>query len=74
MLELFHALTDLDSVAARTRIVERDLVERIRFRNVVYPEVQSDFAARGGTRLPALWDGASLHQGKDAVLALLDSL
>lgn len=73
-LELFHATNDVDSAAARQRVVERGLEARIRFRNIFYPEVQRDFAARAGSRLPALWDGARLVEGKSAVLALLDQL
>lgn len=72
--ELFHATNDEDSAAARKEVVERGLVERIRFRNIFYPEVEADFRARGGTRLPALWDGATLHQGVAAVRAAFDRI
>jgi hypothetical protein len=72
--ELFHATNDADSAAARQRVVARGLEARIRFRNIFYPEVQRDFAARAGARLPAIWDGARLIEGKDAVLAWLDAL
>jgi hypothetical protein len=74
MIELFHATNDADSAAARRRVVELHLEERIRFRNVFYPEVQADLEARGGTRAPALWDGARLIEGRAAVLAFLDAL
>jgi hypothetical protein len=74
MIELFHATTDADSAAARKVVVDRGLVEKIRFRNVFYPEAQADFTARGGTRLPAVWDGARLHEGLDAVLLALSSV
>lgn len=74
MSELFHATNDADSAAARTAVVERGLVERVRFRNIFYPEVQADFGARGGARLPALWDGSRLHQGLDAVLLALSAI
>jgi hypothetical protein len=36
--------------------------------------VQADFGARGGTRLPALWDGDKLIQGEEEVLAALETL
>jgi hypothetical protein len=72
--ELFHATNDEASAAARREVVARGLTERIRFRNIFYPEVQADFDARGGTRLPAWWDGATLHQGVDAVLAAIAAL
>ncbi|HZS39753.1 MAG TPA: hypothetical protein VFF06_23130 [Polyangia bacterium] len=74
MIELFHATNDADSAAARKRVVDRALVEKIRFRNVFYDEVKADFAARGGTTLPALWDGERLHQGLDAVLLALSAI
>ncbi len=71
---LFHATNDADSAAARRRVVERGLEGRVRFRNVFYPEVQTDLAARGGGRTPALWDGARLIEGREAVLAFLDGM
>ncbi len=73
-IELFHATNDADSAAARLRVVERGLEARIRFRNIVYPEVQRDFASRSGTRLPAIWDGTRLVEGRQPVLAYLDAL
>ncbi len=74
MLELFHATNDADSAHARKRVVERGLVERLRFRNIFYPEVQADFTARGGTLLPAIWDGQQLVEGWPAVAHFLDEL
>jgi hypothetical protein len=74
VIELFHATNDEGSAAARKRVVDRDLVDKIRFRNVFYPEVQADLTARGGTTTPAIWDGAQLIVGKDAVLAFLDAM
>jgi hypothetical protein len=75
MIELFHATNDPDSAAARKRVTDRGLVERIRFRNIFYPEVQADLSALGGDgRPPALWDGTRLIEGRDAVLAFLDAL
>ncbi|HXU72236.1 MAG TPA: hypothetical protein VN947_23090 [Polyangia bacterium] len=73
-IELFHATNDAGSAAARQRVVERGLVEKIRFRNVFYPEVQADLTARGGKDTPAIWDGARLIEGRDAVLAFLDGM
>lgn len=72
--ELFHAVADSGSAAARKRVVELGLEGRIRFRNVVYDEVRADFDKRGGRHLPALWDGVTLHQGAEAVVALLEAL
>jgi hypothetical protein len=73
-IELFHATNDADSAAARQRVVAHGLEARIRFRNVFYPEVQADLRARGGENAPALWDGARLISGRDAVLAFLDAI
>ena len=74
MTELFHATNDEGSAAARKLVVDRDLVEKIRFRNVFYPEVQADLDARGGKTTPAIWDGARLIEGRDAVLAFLEAM
>jgi hypothetical protein len=74
VIELFHATNDEASAAARQRVVDRGLVEHIRFRNIFYPEVETDLRARGGTSTPAVWDGARLIEGRDAVLAFLDAI
>lgn len=76
MIELFHAVNDGgDSAAARGFIVEHELGARVRFRNVFYDEVRADLTARGGSgRTPALWDGARLVEGREAVLAALAAL
>jgi len=74
MIELFHATNDAGSAAARKLVVDRDLVGKIRFRNVFYPEVQADLDARGGKTTPALWDGERLIEGREAVLAFLSAL
>jgi hypothetical protein len=70
-MELFYTIADPDCAAARREVMERGLKELVDFRNMYYPEVVHDFEARGGARLPALWDGATLHQGLDAVLRAL---
>jgi hypothetical protein len=74
VIELFHATNDADSAAARKRVTERGLEERIRFRNVFYAEVQADLTARGGSATPAVWDGTTLIVGRDGVLAFLDAM
>jgi hypothetical protein len=74
MIELFHATNDEGSAAARKRVVDRGLVDKIRFRNVFYAEVEADLRARGGGATPAIWDGARLLVGRDAVLAFLDAM
>lgn len=73
--ELFHSVVDGGASArARTFIVEHGLKEQISFRNVYYAEVAADLAARGGSQTPALWDGARLVEGGEAVLAALEAL
>jgi hypothetical protein len=69
--ELFHEVAQPASAQARKLVSEYGLLKLIRFRNVFYPEVQADFAARGGRELPAIWDGTTLVQGGAAVLARL---
>ena len=65
--ELFHAIADAPSATARKLVISLGLEGKVRFRNAVYPEVQADLSARGGTLLPALWDGVALHQGLEQV-------
>lgn len=72
--ELFHAIGDEGSAAARRAVVELGLEGRVRFRNMAYPEVEADFRARGGAVLPGFWDGAKLLEGPDPVLAALRAL
>ena len=69
--ELFHLISDPPSAQARLYVVDHALEDRVRFRNLTYPEVQEDFRARGGLTSPALWDGHTLHQGAEAVVARL---
>jgi hypothetical protein len=69
--ELFHAIGDSGSAAARRALVELGLEQRVRIRNIFYPEVESDFRARGGRTLPAYWDGTVLLEGEEPVLAAL---
>ncbi len=73
-IELFHAIGDAGSAVARRFVVEHGLEEKVRFRNLHYPEVEADFRARGGTTLPALWDGTRLAEGEEAAIAALARL
>lgn len=72
-LVLYHRIGDPDSAAVRRRIVELALKPRIDFQNVD-DEGAAAFAAHGGRSVPALWDGARLHEGRDAVVRLLARL
>lgn len=72
--QLFHAISDEGSAEARRLVVELGLGERVRFRNLTYPEVEADFRAHGGTRPPALWDGHALLEGAEAVTSALRRL
>lgn len=74
MPELFHEIADADCAAARRAVVELGLEGRVTFRNLFYPEARQAFAERGGTRLPALWDGRTLHEGLAAVGAQLRAM
>jgi hypothetical protein len=70
-LELFHAIGDDSSAKVRRFVVDRELGAYLRFRNVTYDEVKADLIAHGGFATPALWDGATLVTGADAIIARL---
>ena len=73
--ELYHRIGDEPSAAARRRVMELGLKDRVDFRNVDFESHAKELADRGGAgAVPALWDGASLHEGLAAVLAALDAL
>ena len=72
--ELFYEISEPGSAAARRVVVELELLDRVRFRNVYYEEAMADFRARGGSQLPALWDGEHLIEGEAAVVAALRRL
>ncbi len=74
MIELFHATNDEHSAEARKLVVDRGLVDKIRFRNVFYAEVRADLDARGGKATPAIWDGVTLIEGRAAVIAFLERM
>jgi glutathione S-transferase len=72
-LVLYHRLADPASARIRARIVELGLKPRVDFQNVD-TEGADAFAAHGGSRVPALWDGSRLHEGADAVLLALGAI
>lgn len=71
MFELFHAISDPGSARVRKYVVDHELSEFVRFRNVTYEEVQKDLTSRAGTTTPALWDGQKLFTGADAIISRL---
>lgn len=73
-LELFHRLEEPRSVRVRRWVVDHGLLEQVRFRNLLYPEAAADFAARGGSETPALWDGERLFTGTELVIARLQAM
>jgi hypothetical protein len=72
-LVLYHRIDDPDSAAVRRRVVELGLKASIDFQNVD-TDGAAAFAAHGGRRVPALWDGERLRVGKGDVLAALETL
>ena len=70
---LYHRIDDADSAAVRRRVVDLELKPRVDFQNVD-TEGADSFAEHGGRRVPALWDGERLHEGKIAALAVLETL
>jgi len=72
--ELFHRIADRPSAAARLYVVDHALEDRVVFRNVAFAEAERDWRRRGGHTTPALWDGARLHQGAQAVVARLQAI
>ena len=72
-LVLYHRIGEADSAAVRRRVVELGLKPRIDFQNVDNEGAEA-WASLRGRVLPALHDGARLHEGKDAVLAAIETL
>lgn len=73
-LELFHLIAEPESAKVRRFASERGLMERLRLRNVHFPEAEQALATLGGSRTPALFDGARLFEGAEQVLARLAEL
>ncbi len=74
MLDLFHLIADPPSATARLYVVDHALEDRVRFRNLAFPEAEAAWRALGGHTTPALWDGVHLHQGAQAVVARLQAV
>jgi hypothetical protein len=66
-VELFYIIADRDCAEARKELLASAYRKLVKFRNLIYPEVEADFKARGGEKLPAFWDGETLHQGLEAI-------
>lgn len=84
-LVLYHRIDDPGSAVVRRRVVELGYARCGSLTGAPAPEPQVDFqnvdtdgaeawARLRGERLPALWDGARLHEGSGAVLAALETL
>ena len=72
-LVLYHRLSDPESARVRAHIVELGLKPRIDFQNVDTEGAEA-FAALGGGRVPALWDGRRLEHGADAIVLALGAI
>ena len=70
---LYHRIDDPDSAAVRRRVVELGVKAHVDFQNVDTEGAEA-FAQHGGRQVPALWDGRRLHEGRVAVLAVLETL
>ncbi len=75
VLDLFHSLADPGSAEARRRAGALGLLNRLRLRNVHFESHRAALVELGGgSVLPALWDGRTLHQGLGPVLAALENV
>jgi len=74
VLELFHRIADPPSAAARRYVVDYALEDRVRLRNISFPEAETAWRELGGHTTPSLWDGEHLHQGAEAVVARLQAV
>lgn len=72
--ELFHRIEEPASAEVRRRASALGLMSRIALRNVHFEKHAAALAAHGGGETPALWDGAVLHRGREAVLEALERL
>lgn len=74
--ELFHVIAHAGSAKARRYVTDNALEDRVDFRNVAFDSHADALKALGGSveSLPALWDGRSLYEGAESVLARLQTL
>ena len=70
---LYHRIDDPGSAVVRRRVVELGLKQQVDFQNVDTDGAEA-WANVHGKKLPALWDGARLHEGESAALAALETL
>lgn len=70
---LYHRIDDPGSAVLRRRVVELGLKPQVDFQNVDTDGAEAWASLRGHV-VPALWDGARLHEGRDAALAALEAL
>lgn len=69
VFQLFHRIADAECAAVRKLVVELDLKSEIDFRNVDTGETaMKDLLAYGGSgRVPALWTGEEVIEGRAAI-------
>jgi hypothetical protein len=74
-LELFHVIVHPGCSRVRTFVVEHELTEAVRFRNLFYGEHLEALQSHGASEadLPCLWDGERLFKGADACIARLQA-
>jgi hypothetical protein len=70
---LYHRIDDPESAVVRRRVVDLGIKSQVDFQNVDTEGAEA-FAQHGGRNVPALWDGTGLHEGRAAVLAVLETL
>ncbi len=74
-LELFHVLIHPGCSRVRTWVADHELVERVHFRNLFFPEHLEALKSHGASEadVPCVWDGAKLFKGPDACIARLQA-
>lgn len=72
VFELFHQIANSGSAQVRRYLTEHGLAGEVKFKNIDFGQHLETLKGRGGDgRVPALWDGAVLHVGAEAIIARL---
>jgi hypothetical protein len=69
---LFYRIADAACAAARKAVLASAHRRSVEFRNIHNPESLALQTTYGGGAVPALWDGARLHEGLDAIIRFLE--